>query len=140
MTQATPSTAPLTVVLVHGAFADASSWTGVFRAVRGARLEDLAFLGRRCYRRQGGWERCHPFHGQARRSDDHRGRGIPRDHDLAATGRHRRDPERGRRRQRSEWAASAVSWSLPEPRGSTYADRYRRPEWCIGTSPAHPSI
>src|SRR5829696_8543609 len=29
MTDATPTTAPLTVVLVHGAFADASSWNGV---------------------------------------------------------------------------------------------------------------
>src|SRR5207237_1234934 len=103
MSQTTPSTAgPLTVVLVHGAFADASSWTGVIerlqkeggqvtapasplprclrrrparrtdrrdgrhpaprgragvlRADRGAGLEDLAFLGRRCERRQGGWQ------------------------------------------------------------------------------------
>src|SRR5690349_8215059 len=29
MSPATPDTAPLTVVLVHGAFADASSWNGV---------------------------------------------------------------------------------------------------------------
>ncbi len=30
MTQTTPTSAgPLSVVLVHGAFADASSWTGV---------------------------------------------------------------------------------------------------------------
>ena len=35
MSQATPSTAgPLTVVLVHGAFADASSWTGVIERLQ----------------------------------------------------------------------------------------------------------
>src|SRR5438270_12058891 len=33
MSQATPST-PLTVVLVHGAFADASSWTGVIERLQ----------------------------------------------------------------------------------------------------------
>ncbi len=35
MSQATPTaTAPLTVVLVHGAFADASSWTGVIERLQ----------------------------------------------------------------------------------------------------------
>ncbi|MBV9019788.1 MAG: alpha/beta hydrolase [Ktedonobacteraceae bacterium] len=35
MSQTTPSTAgPLTVVLVHGAFADASSWTGVIERLQ----------------------------------------------------------------------------------------------------------
>ena len=53
----------------------------------------LALLGRGRDRRQGGRHRCRPFHGPARRGDDHRGRGLPRDHDLAATGRHGRDPD-----------------------------------------------
>lgn len=35
MTQTPPTTTPLTVVLVHGAFADASSWTGVIERLRG---------------------------------------------------------------------------------------------------------
>src|SRR2546426_9803261 len=35
MSQTTPSSAgPLTVVLVHGAFADASSWTGVIKRLQ----------------------------------------------------------------------------------------------------------
>ena len=42
--------------------------------------------------------------------DDHRGRGLPRDHDFAATGRYRCDPERNRCRQRSGWATAVVSW------------------------------
>src|SRR5439155_19622416 len=43
-----------------------------------------------------------------RRGDDHRGRGLPRDHDLAATGRYGRDPDRGRRRQLSIGKASIM--------------------------------
>jgi pimeloyl-ACP methyl ester carboxylesterase len=42
MTQATPSTAPLTVVLVHGAFADASSWTGVIERLQAGRVQVTA--------------------------------------------------------------------------------------------------
>ena len=42
MTQATPSTAPLTVVLVHGAFADASSWTGVIERLQKERVQVTA--------------------------------------------------------------------------------------------------
>ena len=34
MSQTTPPTGPLTVVLVHGAFADASSWTGVIERLQ----------------------------------------------------------------------------------------------------------
>ncbi len=34
MSQTTPNTGPLTVVLVHGAFADASSWTGVIERLQ----------------------------------------------------------------------------------------------------------
>src|SRR5690348_5669860 len=34
MTQTTHNTGPLTVVLVHGAFADASSWTGVIERLQ----------------------------------------------------------------------------------------------------------
>jgi pimeloyl-ACP methyl ester carboxylesterase len=34
MSQATPDTAPLTVVLVHGAFADSSSWNGVIERLQ----------------------------------------------------------------------------------------------------------
>ena len=36
MSQETPNTTPLTVVLVHGAFADASSWTGVIQRLLAA--------------------------------------------------------------------------------------------------------
>ena len=36
MTAATPAAAPLTVVLVHGAFADASSWAGVIPLLQAA--------------------------------------------------------------------------------------------------------
>ena len=42
MTQATPSTAPLTVVLVHGAFADASSWTGVIERLQAGGVQVTA--------------------------------------------------------------------------------------------------
>jgi pimeloyl-ACP methyl ester carboxylesterase len=42
MTQATPSTAPLTVVLVHGAFADASSWTGVIERLQKEKVQVTA--------------------------------------------------------------------------------------------------
>ena len=36
MSQTTPTNGPLTVVLVHGAFADASSWTGVIERLQQA--------------------------------------------------------------------------------------------------------
>jgi pimeloyl-ACP methyl ester carboxylesterase len=36
MSQEIPNTTPLTVVLVHGAFADASSWTGVIQRLQAA--------------------------------------------------------------------------------------------------------
>ena len=36
------------------------------------------------------------FDGRARRGYDHRGRGLPRDHDLPATGCRGRDPDRAR--------------------------------------------
>jgi len=36
MSQQTPNTTPLTVVLVHGAFADASTWTGVIQRLQAA--------------------------------------------------------------------------------------------------------
>jgi hypothetical protein len=39
MSQETSSGTPLTVVLVHGAFADASSWTGVIQRLQGAGLQ-----------------------------------------------------------------------------------------------------
>ena len=43
MSQTTPSTAgPLTVVLVHGAFADASSWTGVIERLQKAGVQVTA--------------------------------------------------------------------------------------------------
>jgi pimeloyl-ACP methyl ester carboxylesterase len=43
MSQTTPSAAgPLTVVLVHGAFADASSWTGVIERLQKARVQVTA--------------------------------------------------------------------------------------------------
>ncbi len=43
MSQATPSAAgPLTVVLVHGAFADASSWTGVIERLQKERVQVTA--------------------------------------------------------------------------------------------------
>src|SRR3989441_3065724 len=43
MSQTTPTTVgPLTVVLVHGAFADASSWTGVIERLQKARVQVTA--------------------------------------------------------------------------------------------------
>jgi pimeloyl-ACP methyl ester carboxylesterase len=43
MTQTTPTSAgPLTVVLVHGAFADASSWTGVIERLQKAEVQVTA--------------------------------------------------------------------------------------------------
>ena len=38
----TTSTAPLTVVLVHGAFADSSSWTGVIERLQAAGVQVTA--------------------------------------------------------------------------------------------------
>src|SRR5262252_3027915 len=42
MSQETPTSTPLTVVLVHGAFADASSWTGVIQRLQGAGIQVTA--------------------------------------------------------------------------------------------------
>jgi pimeloyl-ACP methyl ester carboxylesterase len=42
MSTTTPDTAPLTVVLVHGAFADASSWNGVVERLQAAGLHVTA--------------------------------------------------------------------------------------------------
>jgi pimeloyl-ACP methyl ester carboxylesterase len=42
MTAATPAAAPLTVVLVHGAFADALSWAGVIPILQAANIAVLA--------------------------------------------------------------------------------------------------
>src|SRR5437763_4893405 len=43
MSQTTPSNAgPLTVVLVHGAFADASSWTGVIERLQKEKVQVTA--------------------------------------------------------------------------------------------------
>ena len=42
MSQTTPTTGPLTVVLVHGAFADASSWTGVIERLQKAGVQVTA--------------------------------------------------------------------------------------------------
>jgi hypothetical protein len=43
MSQTTPrATAPLTVVLVHGAFADASSWTGVIERLLASGVKVMA--------------------------------------------------------------------------------------------------
>jgi pimeloyl-ACP methyl ester carboxylesterase len=42
MSQTTPTTGPLTVVLVHGAFADASSWTGVIERLLKAGVQVTA--------------------------------------------------------------------------------------------------
>src|SRR6184192_390280 len=43
MFQTTPTTAgPLTVVLVHGAFADASSWTGVIKRLQAGGVQVTA--------------------------------------------------------------------------------------------------
>src|SRR5260370_8623780 len=43
MSQATPTAAaPLTVVLVHGAFADASSWTGVIKRLQAGGVQVTA--------------------------------------------------------------------------------------------------
>jgi len=42
MSQTNPTTGPLTVVLVHGAFADASSWTGVIERLQQAGVQVTA--------------------------------------------------------------------------------------------------
>jgi pimeloyl-ACP methyl ester carboxylesterase len=42
MSQVTPTTGPLTVVLVHGAFADASSWTGVIERLQASGVQVTA--------------------------------------------------------------------------------------------------
>ncbi len=42
MSQTTPTAGPLTVVLVHGAFADASSWTGVIERLQKAGVQVTA--------------------------------------------------------------------------------------------------
>ena len=42
MSQATTDHAPLTVVLVHGAFADASSWNGVIERLQAAGIQVTA--------------------------------------------------------------------------------------------------
>lgn len=42
MSTATPETAPLTVVLVHGAFTDASSWNGVIERLQAAGVQVTA--------------------------------------------------------------------------------------------------
>ena len=42
MSQTTHNTGPLTVVLVHGAFADASSWTGVIERLQKAGVQVTA--------------------------------------------------------------------------------------------------
>ena len=52
-------------------------------------------LGRRRHRRQGGWRRPRPLDGRASERQDHRGRGVACDHDLAARCRGTGDP-RGR--------------------------------------------
>ena len=70
------------------------------RAVRAAGLEGPAVLGRRRDRRQGRRDGRRPLDGGAGRRDDHRGRGLARDHGLAAPGRDRRDPRSGGRRRR----------------------------------------
>ena len=75
--------------------------SGVRRAERAARVEAPPVMGGRRHRRQGGRHRRRPLDGRAGRREDHRGRGLARDHDLAAPGRDRRDPGgagRGRRR------------------------------------------
>ena len=64
----------------------------------------LPVLGRRRHRRQGRRHRRRPLDGRAGRRDDHRGRGLARDHGLPAAGRDRRDPRSrggGRGRPRS---------------------------------------
>jgi pimeloyl-ACP methyl ester carboxylesterase len=42
MSQTTPTAGPLTVVLVHGAFADASSWTGVIERLQASGVQVTA--------------------------------------------------------------------------------------------------
>ena len=65
---------------------------GLLRAERAAGVEEPALLDRRRHRRQGGGHRRRPLDGGAGRRDDHRGRGIARDHGVPAAGGDRRDP------------------------------------------------
>ena len=57
---------------------------GVRRAERAAGVEAPALVGGRRHRRQGRRHRRRPLDGGAGRREDHRGRGLARDHDLAA--------------------------------------------------------
>ena len=91
---------------------------GVLRAERAAGLEAPAVVGRRRHRRQGRRHRRRPLDGRARRREDHRGRGLARDHDLAAGGGDRRDPRRGGRGRRRVAASE---------RERVRHDRVRRP-------------
>ena len=97
MSATTPDTAPLTVVLVHGAFTDASSWSGVIERPPGRRgagdgtpepaARPLSRLGLHqvvpgadagthpCRRSRVHRRGPRPLAGRARRSHDHRGRG-----------------------------------------------------------------
>ncbi|SRR5258708_2384322 len=126
MSQATPTAAPLTVVLVHGAFADASSWTGVIERLQAGGVQVTV--------------PANPLRGISIDSayiasvfDQIPGPVLAVGHSYggavitnAATN--------------ARNVVGLVYVAAPEPRGSTFADRCRRPEWCIGTSPTHPSI
>ena len=105
---------------------------GVLRADGPAGLEAPAVLGRRRHRRQGGRHRRRPLDGGAGRRDDHRGRGLARDHGLAASGRDRRDPRSRRGGHGDEPVGASRCPSRPSPRhpplGTGQADRRRPPE------------
>ncbi len=67
---------------------------GFLRAQWAACLEGPAVVGRRGHRRQGRRRGRHPLNGGAGRRQDHGGRWVARDHDLAAASRDGRDPGR----------------------------------------------
>ena len=72
---------------------------GLHRAVQAARLEVRRLLDGARVPRQGCRHGRRPVDGRARRRHHHRGRGLARDHDLAARRGRRRDQARGGRGQ-----------------------------------------
>src|SRR6185503_17857217 len=89
----------------HGRDPAAGLGAGVLGGVGATGLEVAALVDRARHARSRGGQRPGPLDGRACRGDDHRGRGLARDHDLQARRGHRGDrdrrgggrPSRGRR-------------------------------------------
>jgi pimeloyl-ACP methyl ester carboxylesterase len=100
-----------------------------FSEPSGPRPGSASRPGPSCHRRQGGQRRRHPRRGAARRREDHRSRGLARDHDLPAPDRDRRDPGSSRRRADSR-CPSRSTWHKHlenhRRRGSARSSRSRQ--------------